>query len=708
MALGLGFSAISAPVASAVPTNAVSFGCFNNPGAGCPAASFNGYASGDEVHLGAVTVSNTSLADVEEGYSGATTNSHGLASPVVGDNGGLSGTGLLVQPVKSSSNRAFGTGAGLQAGLAAPADASADQLKLAGLASQVAPPNGAADIVSIPNASCPETNGVPQCLQLPSGLAAAGALSSEGAAVYDSAVCPLGQPLSYGFGDAADASLVSFSDLTPITSALSSALSSLGITVPTSGNVIQNLGDARTTSETYLAPNGDGSFGLSTRSQLTIAPVSINLFGAADLELEVGGALNSNGTANPAVPISLTASATGESSGAKLSLGANDVVSLSLVVQGTTTTILPATSLDDLVGQGGLVLNLDPQTLLPQLATAITNNPVLNKLGGLGGTLGSVVTQVSNSLQPITGQLPNVSLGEIAIGTPVRAINSDPGAKTPGVPAPVGTASASEGTTASGAFDLARVSIAPAANGTTTPLLNFYVGHLEAAANLTAPILCNLPIIKAANPTAVTAGDSFVYNIQVPDPAKLDLIDCNLSNVTVTDTITDAQGTPSFTVTSARDVATGAPGTIQTISPNKAIVTWTGLSYTVAPTGQPPNAPIPLTIAVSVPATSTSGVIQDTVVANATVSGCQGGAATATDTSATAANGAALTGMFTLQQPSVAAAATTPAGASPASKSLPLTGAMGGLWQPLGGLGALAVGGGALYLVRRSRRLGAR
>ena len=710
VALGLGLSVTSAPIASAVPSNAVSFGCFNNPGAGCPAASFHGYASGDEVHLGAVTVSGTSLADVEEGYSGATTNSQGLASPVVGDNGGLAGTGLLVQPVKSSTNRAFGTGAGLEAGLAAPADASADQLKLAGLASQVAPPNGAADIVSIPNASCPETNGVPQCLQLPAGLAAAGALSSEGAAVYDSAVCPLGQPLSYGFGDAADASLVSFSDLTPLTSALASALSPLGITVPTSGHVIQNLGDARTTSETYLASNGDGSFGLSTRSELTIAPVSINLFGVADLELEVGGALNSNGTANPAVPISLTATATGESSGAKLSLGANDVVSLSLIFQGNTTTILPATSLDDLVGQGGLVLNLDPKTLLPQLATAITGNPVLNQLGALGSTLGSVVTQVTGPLQQQIGsQLPDVSLGEIAIGTPVRAINSAPSAKAPGVPTPVGTASATEGTSAAGAFDLARVSIAPAPGGTPTPLLNFYVGHLEAAANLTAPILCNLPIIKAANPTAVTAGNSFVYNIQVPDPAKLDLIDCNLSNVTVTDTITDAQGTPSFSVTSAKDVATGAPGTIQTISPNKAVVTWTGLSYTVAPTGQPPNAPIPLTIAVSVPATSTAGVIQDTVIANGTLSGCQGGAATTTNASAAAANGAALTGTFTLQQPSVAAAAATPAGSSPAAaKTLPLTGAMGGLWQPLGGLGALGAGGGALYLVRRSRRPGAR
>ena len=696
IAMGLGFSLSLAPAASATPAGAVPWA----------QADFHGYASGTEVHLGAVTVSGKSVADTEEGYSGASTNTAGLGSSVVGDNGGVAGTGLLVQPTQDSSKHGFGTGAGLEAGLVAPADASGDQLQLAGLATQTAPPNQAANSVSIPNASCPETNGVPQCLQLPSGLAAAGALSSEGAAVWDSAVCPLGQPISYGFGDAADASLLDYTTLSPITSALSSALANLGITVPTSGQVIQNLGDARTTSETYLSSNGDGTFGLSTRAELTIAPVSINLLGTADLELEVGGALNSNGTANPAVPISLTATATGESSGAKVTLGANDVVSLTLKIGSTTTTILPATSLDDLVGQGGLVITLDPQTLVPQLAAAISGNPVLNQLGGVGGTLGSIVNQVTTALQPVTSALPNVSLGEISIGTPVRAINSDPAAKTPGTPTPVGTASPSEGTNASGAFDLARVTLAPSANGTTYPLVNFFIGHLEAASSLAAPILCSLPVIKSADPTAVTAGQSFNYNIQVPDPAKLNLIDCNLDNITVTDTITDVTGPglglPTFTVTSPQN---GAGVTVQTVSPNKAIVTWTGLSYKVAPTGQPPNPPLALTITVAVPATSPAGTIQDTVLATGTTSGCQGGVGGTADVSAGAAGGASLTGTYSLQQPSVAALTAAPESAPAAPKTLPFTGAMGGWWQPVGGLAALAVGGGALALVRRSRRL---
>ncbi|HET6966559.1 MAG TPA: hypothetical protein VFH58_17440 [Acidimicrobiales bacterium] len=687
-ALGLGFTVSSGPVASATPSNAVNWA----------QANFHGYSSGDELHLGALTVSGQSVADTELAFSGASTNTAGLGTPVVGDNGGTPGTGLLVQPVKAATNKAFGTGGGLEVGLVAPADASGDQLKLAGLATQVAPPNGPAVVDSIPSASCPETNGVPQCLSLPAGLVSVGALSSEGAAVFDSTVCPLGQPISYSFGDAADASVLSYAASDPITSTLATILKQLDLTAPTSGYVVQNLGDTRTTSETYLTPNGDGTFGLTTRAWTTIAPLDVNLFGVATLHVILGGQLNSAGTANPAVPLSLTATTTGESSGAKVTLGANDLVTVKLSIAGQPdATLIPATSLDDLIGQGGLVINLDPQTLVGQLATAVNQNPVLAQLGSAGSTLGSLLNQLSTSLQPVTSQLPDVSLGQIAIGTPVRAINSAPSTKS--------TATTTGGTSASGAFDLARITLAPSAQGTSTATLaNLYVGHLEAASNLAAPILCSLPVIKSSDPTAVTAGNTFNYDIQVPDPAKLDLIDCNLDNVTVTDTITDYQGTPTFTVTEAVDTASGQKGTIQQVGANDWTVTWTGLSYKVAATGQPPNPPIPLRITVSVPATSPAGVIKDNVVATGVASGCQGGVAGTTDASAAAGNNATLTGSFTLNQPSVAAGA-APAASAPA-KALPFTGAMGGLWQPLGGLAALAAGGGALALVRRSRRLG--
>jgi LPXTG-motif cell wall-anchored protein len=48
---------------------------------------------------------------------------------------------------------------------------------------------------------------------------------------------------------------------------------------------------------------------------------------------------------------------------------------------------------------------------------------------------------------------------------------------------------------------------------------------------------------------------------------------------------------------------------------------------------------------------------------------------------------------------------TTPAAPATAlPKNLPFTGAMGGPWQPIGGLAALGLAGGAFALVRRSRR----
>lgn len=687
VALMGGGTVLAASPAGAVPSDAVSFAN----------ANFHGYASGDEIHLGAVTVSGKSVADTEEGYSGATTDTAGLAAPVIGDDGGTTGTGLLVQPAEPASDKAFGTGAGLEVGLVAPADASADQLKLAGLAQQVAPPDSSPAVSTLLNSgSCQVVDGDTECLNLPDGLASAGALTGEGAAVFNPDVCPLGQPISYGFGDAADAELLSFAD----TTALAGALNGLGITVPSTGDVLTNTGDARTVSQTFLSPNGDGTYGLATEAETTIAPVSLNLFGAASVQLEIGGALNSNGTANPAVPISLTAKATGESSGAELTLAANDVVSLTLTVGPTTTTILPATSIDDLIGQGGLDIDLDPQTLVGQLSAAVNQNPVLAKIPVLGSTLGTVVATAASSLSPVTSKLPNDSLGSIALGTPVRAIDSAPSAKVSGTPTPLGAPSSTEGTTASGAFDLARVLIAPAAGGTTpsTVLANFYVGHLEASAELTAPIECTLPVIKSANPTSVQAGQSFTYNIEVPNPADLGLIDCNLDNMTVTDVITDQTGDPTFKVTSAVDTANNQAGTIDQTSDTSATVTWTGLSYTIA---SPPNAPIPLTITVSVPSTSSAGVITDTVTATATTSACQGGAAGSASASAAAGDNASLTGSYTLNQPSVTAAAATPAAAQP---TLPFTGAMGGFWQPIGGLAALGVGAGALAMVRRSRR----
>jgi hypothetical protein len=670
VALGLVPALGSAPVAGAAASNPVTWGCFNQPGAGCPAASFSGYATGSEIHLSALPGSTTQVADLDQAFSGATTASAGLTSAINSE------TGANVQPAEAASVHAYGTGSGLELGLVTPTLPASDvnQVQVAGHFAITAPPN-----TTLPAKQIGPINLSP--------LATASVLTGDGSAVYDSAVCPLGQPISYGTGDAADAGVLVVNG-TPV--------------VNTAGT---DTSTAESSSQTYLTSNGDGTFGLTTQASDVIAPVTVTLPGGLTLSVLVqtaGGA---------SAPISLTAHTTGESTGATLTFSSDDV----LIVRLGTTTVLdvPLSS----IGAGGLHIPLSTSSLGSTLTTldgAVSG--LASTLPAVGPTVSSVLTSptvsgllstLGTTASAITNQLAVVSLGSIDVDTAPHVIGQ----------AATDLASPTGGTAASGSLDLLHLNLTVSGTvGTASlpsiPVANLYVGHLETVSNLTNPITCSVPVIKTSNPTAVTAGQSFTYNIEVPDPAKIGLIDCDLDNLTVTDTITDAQGTPSFQVTSATDTANNQAGTIDQVSRQQAIVTFTGLSYTVATSG-PPNAPIPISIAVSVPATSTAGVITDTAVAQATAENCHGGASASTG-AATGANGVSLTGSYTLAQPSVAALPATPApgqasgpaAAGPPSQ-LPFTGAMGGWWQPLGGLGALGAGVGAIALLRRSRRLGA-
>lgn len=669
--LGLGFSVAAAPVASALPANAVSFACFNDQVAGCPQAGFSGYASGSELHLSGLDENNTTVANVDQGFSGASTASTGLTKPIVSE------TTSVVQPAQSSATKAYGTGAGLEIGAGTDDLSTTDQhqIKVAGRAEQVAPPNGPAQTAQIAESADP--------------VADASLLKGEGAAVYDNQVCPLGQPISYGVGDAVGAHFL-VTGTTP----------TLSTTGPSAQPAL-----AQSTSETFLSSNGDGSFGLTTLASDVVAPLSANLPGGFSVEVGVQTASGNDD------PVTLTAKTTGESTGASIKLSTDDLLVVSLLTPASSTPTKLVEIPLSAIGEGGLHIPLSTSSTASTLTTldgavsslAGTVPGVGTTLSGLlsSSTATSLLNQIGTTVSDVANQVATVNLGSIDVDTYPHPIGDE---DTPTVPAV-----AIGGTSASGALDLLHVKldVTGSAGGTALPvnipIANLFAGHLEASSSLSAPILCNLPVIKSADPVAVQGGQSFVYNIQVPDPAKLDLIDCSLIDMNVTDTITDYQGTPSFSVTAARDTQTGAVGTIQTLSPHDAVVTWTGLSYKVAPTGQPPNPPVPLQITVSVPSDSPPGVIMDLVQAVATPSGCQGGVAGAADVSAAAANGVSLAGSFTLHQPSVTAPA-TPAAAATQPKTLPFTGAMGGFWQPVGGLAALALGGGGLALARRARR----
>ena len=72
----------------------------------------------------------------------------------------------------------------------------------------------------------------------------------------------------------------------------------------------------------------------------------------------------------------------------------------------------------------------------------------------------------------------------------------------------------------------------------------------------------------------MTPGNSFSYTIQIPDPAQVSLLGCDLTGVGATDTISDIVGEPTFTVTSVDN-----GGTVTATSSHSATVSWSGLTY---------------------------------------------------------------------------------------------------------------------------------
>ncbi|MHB1535951.1 MAG: LPXTG cell wall anchor domain-containing protein [Acidimicrobiales bacterium] len=629
-------------------------------------AVFHGYSTGSEAHVGAVNVGTTQLASVEQGFSGASTATAGLTSPITSE------TGFAVQPAQAASVHAYGSGSGLEVGLVAPTTAQTDtnQVLLAGRATQIAPPNNPAVTKQIGPINL-------------NPIANAAALTGRGSAIWDATTCPIGQPISYGDGDAANVNLLTLTPNAP--------------TVNTAGT---GTATANSQSATYLSPNPDGTFGLTSQASEIVAPLTVNILNLFTLKVTVAGA-------NPSAPITLAATAPGGSSGASVTLQNAGLLTVTLQAAGGAPITIESVQLSSL-GPGGLHIPLSTSSLgtsLSSLANALTavlnGSPLTTPVGSLLTSLGvsKALGTVGTTVSAVTAQLANISLGSLDIDAVPHAIGQS--VTTPAVT--IG------GTQASGAIDLVHLNLAVAANllGTTLPALNvanLYLGHMEASANLASEITCNIPVIKSSNPTSVTAGNNFVYTILIPDPAKLPLLACNLINLSATDTISDLTGSPTFQVLS---VSNG--GKVTQTSPNKATVSWTGLSYTTAPLGSPPNPPVMLTITVAVPASSPTGVLQDTVNATGTTAGCNGGGS-----GLTIDNGATLTGSFRLQQPSVTAAAAAPAAATPVAAaaaapqagSLPHTGGTGGLWQPFAGVVILGLGGGALALARRRRLLG--
>lgn len=152
--------------------------------------------------------------------------------------------------------------------------------------------------------------------------------------------------------------------------------------------------------------------------------------------------------------------------------------------------------------------------------TTIAPTAPLVLVKAAGNTVASITFQQilgNNGLTvgPIAGIL-------ISIGSPPHAIGGNPGTDT-AVRAP-------DGTSASGAVDLIRVSVGP--------VTDIRAGHMEASATVPAGgVLCQIDVSKVAQPQNVNPGDSFTYTISVHNPHS-----CVLTGVKVVDNITATSG----------------------------------------------------------------------------------------------------------------------------------------------------------------------
>ncbi len=636
-------------------------------------ADFHGYASGTEVHLGALTAGSTTLAQVDQAFSGASTSSAGLTGAIT------SQTGNVVQPTEPASPEinSYGRGDGLEVGLGTTSGTGFDpnQIDLAGLAQQTAQPNGPAVTKNLSIPVNPVVN--------------ANLIDGTASAVYYPGACPIGQPLSYGYGHAADVSAV---DMT-------------GNTNPVVDTAGTGTATAQSSSYTMLSPNSDGSYGLSSVAEETVAPVTVNLLGLLTLQVTIAGQ-------NPNAPITLTSHATGGAGASSVTLGNAGLLTITLTPAGGTPVNIETVDLSNpqTLGPNGFLhiplstsaLGTDLGSLSNALSAVLAGNQVTGPLAplfGPGGPLNGIVTQAGNTASSVVSKLANISLGSINIDATPHAIggayNTSP------------TVTANQ---ASGAVDLVSLNLGVSGSllGVTLPtavssvnIANMEIGHLESSASLAAPVQCGIPVVKTADPASVTAGQPFTYTISVPDPAYESAVACDLNNMTVTDTISVKSGDPVFSVTGTSPAASVAPG-----SNGSEVVTWTGLSHKYADP--------PLNLSINVSTKSGSGVIQDTAVATATLGNCTGGASGVANIGAEVgapSNGTVLTGSYTLAEPGVNAAGAAPlsgaAGGTVAQHptNLPFTGAIGGLWQPFAGLGVLSAGGAALALTRRARRL---
>ena len=157
-------------------------------------ADFNAYATGTAVHVsgltqGSVADGGTRVLNADVAFSGATTDSSGLADSQSNE------MGVQVQPADQGKN-SYGRGSGLEIGGGVDVPGAVNQAILASKAEAAAPPS-----TDLKTQEAGPVPGAP--------LAYASLLRGQAKATYDPSTCPASGDLSYGLGYAANAQLLS-------------------------------------------------------------------------------------------------------------------------------------------------------------------------------------------------------------------------------------------------------------------------------------------------------------------------------------------------------------------------------------------------------------------------------------------------------------------------------------------------------------------
>ncbi|MBV8983564.1 MAG: LPXTG cell wall anchor domain-containing protein [Acidimicrobiia bacterium] len=224
--------------------------------------AFQAYANGTKQHARVVDANGQTVGNVDTSFSSAAANSQGL-TPInnVFNEPAVPTTGI-------SGKNSYGRGAAAEVGLGAkfPANQDPQQIILPTLTESAAAP------------STPLT--VKNLAEIPADpLLYISAATNKTQALWNNDFCPIGQPISYGENDVANAQLINANSSIKMPNAGSQPLVS---ETPTGDYTTTNFNQ----SYTYLYPTGPSTFGVGAVNRQVLAPLTVGR-GLAGTNLDV-------------------------------------------------------------------------------------------------------------------------------------------------------------------------------------------------------------------------------------------------------------------------------------------------------------------------------------------------------------------------------------------------------------------------------------